>query len=282
MQTPQPLNPMLNSMPNPMIQPMNPAFNTMGYPPNNQSFNTMPNNMYYPANTNNSYNTQPVNNQPKPAINTFDSFDVAPSKPTQQNQPNTTSNNDIFGFDSLTVKEQPKTHTNDAFDFPALRNPPPSTNTGNSGIAPLQPPPPRTATLKKDDKKPEDSSPSCPICNKKFKANTSNDEINRHVDECLNRGLIEDNGSPKVEAPPKNDTDGEPWKEWFDLSKMEWYYGTIDRQEAEKIMMRCTEDSFMVRKSSVRFLCTFFVQPQETSYNSHSNCSEKWWIFIPG
>jgi len=33
---------------------------------------------------------------------------------------------------------------------------------------------------------------------------------------------------------------------------MDWYYGSIDRQEAERILFRCKEDSFVVRKSSIQ------------------------------
>lgn len=33
---------------------------------------------------------------------------------------------------------------------------------------------------------------------------------------------------------------------------MDWYYGAIDRKEGERILFRCTEDSFLVRKSSIK------------------------------
>jgi len=157
----------------------------------------------------------------------------------------------------------------DAFDFPALKHP--STLTSTNGITPLQPPPPRTirndpqpSTKKTDTIRNPDTStptsttstlPECPICGLKFKANTSNDNINAHVDECLKK--------PPSSVPMKDHfgvlpqvkshkSESEPWAQWFDLSKMEWYFGAIDRKEAEKILYRCIEDSFVVRKSSVK------------------------------
>jgi len=33
---------------------------------------------------------------------------------------------------------------------------------------------------------------------------------------------------------------------------MDWYYGTVDRQEAENILYKCVQDTFLVRKSSVK------------------------------
>jgi len=33
---------------------------------------------------------------------------------------------------------------------------------------------------------------------------------------------------------------------------MKWYYGNIDRKEAEQILRSCVYDSFLVRKSSVK------------------------------
>jgi len=99
----------------------------------------------------------------------------------------------------------------------------------------------------------KEHAPECPICGKNFKLGTSNEEINRHVDECLNGPQIESalNGSPPVQPKRPANTKEEPWTEWFDLTKMEWYYGSIDRHEAERILNRCTSDSFVVRKSSV-------------------------------
>jgi len=96
--------------------------------------------------------------------------------------------------------------------------------------------------------KEKEYTPECPICGKNFKIGTSNDEINSHVDECLNKPQIDNVLNPTRKA---SNTKDEPWSEWFDLTKMDWYYGAIDRQEAERILYRCTTDSFVVRKSSV-------------------------------
>jgi len=41
------------------------------------------------------------------------------------------------------------------------------------------------------------------------------------------------------------------WAQAFDLNKVDWYYGAIDRTEAERVLKGCAEDSFLVRKSSI-------------------------------
>jgi len=46
--------------------------------------------------------------------------------------------------------------------------------------------------------------------------------------------------------------DDESWSQWFELAKTEWYFGDIDRKEAERLLFQCTEDAFLVRKSSVK------------------------------
>lgn len=33
---------------------------------------------------------------------------------------------------------------------------------------------------------------------------------------------------------------------------MDWYFGAIDRKEAERVLLKCTVDSFLVRKSSIK------------------------------
>jgi len=95
----------------------------------------------------------------------------------------------------------------------------------------------------------------CPVCSRSFKLKSDNATINAHVDRCLNgRGKDDkclEEEEKKVTAPPAASSPAaEPWKEWFDLSKMDWYYGNIDRTEAERVLFACTTDSFLVRKSN--------------------------------
>ena len=112
---------------------------------------------------------------------------------------------------------------------------------------------------------PKLTSPSCPVCGKTFVALATNSDINEHIDKCLQSG----GNSPPDKATQSNSTlrqisrrdtisfrkddpNQEPWTEWFDLSKQEWYYGAIDRKEAEEILRKYDQDSFLVRKSSVK------------------------------
>jgi len=191
---------------------------------------------------------------------------------------------DVFG---LTSAKPTKPHGNDSFDFPSLKHPTQPTQQ-TSTITPLQPPPARSALVKpspivnvmmnpqppKPSKGiPDSDGPACPICGTRFNKDITNSEINRHVDTCLNSSAIEGISTGAVN-PTKRDsvgssptsvrksspfrnsseshTQSEPWGQWFDLSKMDWYYGAIDRQDAEKTLFKCLEDSFLVRKSSVK------------------------------
>jgi len=113
-----------------------------------------------------------------------------------------------------------------------------------------------------------DSAPRCPLCDFKFSSQTSNEAINKHIDECLNSNVIEDTlsslkeqnlrtKSEKVEKKSSLDKSSlskskESWSQSLDLSKMPWYYGGIDRQEAERILNNCKQNSFLVRKSSIK------------------------------
>jgi len=169
----------------------------------------------------------------------------------------------------MTVSQPPpKTESKDTLSFATLK---PNTE---GTITPLQPPPPRKSTGKSQSSyqvQPAPTSPQvasdaalCPVCNRNFAKGATNDEINRHVDECLNASMIDQEGEsiakPKdavIETKTSKQLaatteGGEPWAQWFDLSKMEWYYGAIDRKEAEEILRGSMEDTFLVRKSSVK------------------------------
>ena len=52
------------------------------------------------------------------------------------------------------------------------------------------------------------------------------------------------------EKEPDHKNSSEPWQEWFDLSKMEWYYGAIDRQEAGALFSKKFR-SFLSRKIAI-------------------------------
>lgn len=69
--------------------------------------------------------------------------------------------------------------------------------------------------------------------------------MNRHIDECLNTGR-----SRLGLAMDKKSSESEPWSEWLDLAKMDWYFGNIDRKKAEEILKSSPDDAFLVRKSS--------------------------------
>lgn len=150
----------------------------------------------------------------------------------------------------------------DQFDFPSLKG-----TQMDSDVNRLQAPPPLKSfvkpspiqnqfdhpTEKKKGPMSSDDAASCPICGKSF-ARASNVEINQHIDQCLNADAISKKAtlteSSDIQPSPSNG--GEPWAQWFDLSKMDWYYGSIDRKEAERLLLACSSDSFLVRKSSVK------------------------------
>jgi hypothetical protein len=93
----------------------------------------------------------------------------------------------------------------------------------------------------------------------------NNSDINLHIDKCLAKGSGEE----------------ESWAEWFNLSRMEWYFGDIDRKEAEKILFRCAHDSFLVRKSSVKdaFAVSLYNHKKQTVVHSLIEKRTTGWAF---
>jgi len=208
---------------------------------------------------------------------------------------------------SLDVFELPtvsKTHGTDQFDFPSLKHPTQSTDTTHN-IPTLQPPPSRSTLVKpspiknmmmpttpptkaKNIESHSSEVPVCPLCGARFPKDVTNVEINTHVDSCLSESSIDaistgivtskkkDSYPPTLTKKPSSNNNltspqsEEPWGQWFDLSKMDWYYGSIDRPEAEKILSRCTEDSFLVRKSSVKdaFAISLYNHRKQTTTHS--------------
>lgn len=51
----------------------------------------------------------------------------------------------------------------------------------------------------------------------------------------------------------RGDTSPEPWTEWFDLSKQEWYYGAIDRKVKNKNKQKQTACLVVLNKHFLFF-----------------------------
>jgi hypothetical protein len=245
-------------------QPMQP-YSPYGLQPTNPIIHQQPNPQQFPPFPQSQPQPQPVQNQPPAGeIDFLDEIFGTKPKATVSSVTSGVNQMSVSG----TNRPRGGTGGRDVLDFPI--QPPPTGSSSN--LKPLQPPPARTATPSKPATTAPPSSDTdinrCPICGLRFQSNTSNREINQHIDECLNADAIDEVASgseptttrrssrppePKPQIRTQNDTElVDSWSQWFNLSKMPWYYGAIDRPEAEEILRRSIEDSFLVRKSSVK------------------------------
>ncbi|PRP87985.1 hypothetical protein PROFUN_02722 [Planoprotostelium fungivorum] len=240
-------------------------------------------------------NTLPLHMQSQP--NMIPPQMQSTSFPTQMTPPSTT-NPFMQPDQSFATPSQPQPSGN-VFDFDFLSAPKPQTQPTKMGVPPqstmnqdlagnfgklnLNPSKPPARTSNPPAVSEDAGSNRCPICTMKFPAGMNNTEINKHIDECLNEGAISDMDripkEPARAAPgpsttrnraPSGGRGGQPmlgedeeqvdWSQWFNLSRMDWYFGAMEREEAEKILRNCSHDSFLVRKSSIRdsYAVSFF------------------------
>ena len=182
------------------------------------------------------------------------------SSPSQPNKNNTTTNNNMNNNIN---------NINNEFAGMTIKGPPPmatiinnsNNNTNNSN------------NTNNNIKKKEVDVPKCPVCSIALDPQLSNAEINNHIDHCLATG-----GKQPVKQQEEAKED---WSEWFNLARMDWYFGDIDRKEAEKILFKCTEDSFLVRRSSVKdaYAVSLYNQKKQTVIHSLIHRKANGWAF---
>jgi len=189
----------------------------------------------------------------QPATTQIDTSFPLSGQPNITNSTIQIKNNDFDPFDPFPIV--PSNSTTPSVKSPFVDNSSTQiTNTSPSKFSTIKPPPLRqglsknqsVGTLSRNEQNTtlisiqSDQVPApCPICGKSLEK-LNNAETNKHIDSCL------------VEQSKTSENEDNSWSILFNLSRMDWYFGDIDRKESEKILYQCSEDSFLVRKSSIK------------------------------
>jgi hypothetical protein len=195
---------------------------------------------------------------PKPSNDPFD-FSIFNTAVPNTNQPNPFQSSSRPQSQQLPQPQPSSQPTTDDFSFaPALQPPPKIIFAPKSGTANAAPNPSAKAstvapvkgntslskaTAAKYKGSIVDDLPSCPVCGVLFPKHFSNQQVNSHVDNCLNEtaltGASVSGEEMKKQVPiPSSAPKDSDWTELFDLAKCDWYFGDINRTEAEKLLFK--------------------------------------------